>query len=466
MDNGQQLNELYAVVYKLINELEGLKKSNAQLQIENIRFRQENQLLKEKLKKYQTKKNSSNSSKPPSSDFPKLQKTQSLREPSGKKPGGQIGHEGTTLRMVSTPDLIEEHSPFFCSCCGEDLSAIPGSFAGKRQVIDIPPIIPIVTEHQLFDKHCKCGHINRASFPSGVTAPVSYGENVQALTAYLSTRQYLPFKRLSELLSDVFGLSLSTGGIDYLLNKMKSKATAVYESIRQNVLKNNVIGADETGVSINGKNNWAWTFQHDNATFIAIHPNRGYKAIDAIMPEGLQNNILVTDCWSSYFKTNAASHQLCTAHLLRELTFLKEKYKYDTWATRMSQLITKALDLRRENNTTKIKVDQIINSFSDLIIEPLNKEMKEVITFQKRMVKYSAYVFNFLHNPDIPPDNNGSERAIRNFKIKLKISGFFKSIEGARVYATIRSVIDTAIKNNKNPLEIIKLIAQCQIATE
>lgn len=453
-------------VYALLGRIDHLESEVTRLENENQCLEKQVHHLTNRLVKYETPKNSKNSSKPPSSDFPKQKRTQSLRVPSGKKPGGQIGHEGTTLRMTSTPDFIEEHSPFFCSCCGEDLSALPGSFAGKRQVIDIPPITPIVTEHQLFDKRCKCGHINRASFPTGVTAPVSYGENVQALTAYLSTRQYLPFKRLSELLSDVFGLSVSTGGIDYLLNKMKSKATAVYESIRQNVLKNNVIGADETGVSINGKNNWAWTFQHDNATFIAIHPNRGYKAIDAIMPEGLQNNILVTDCWSSYFKTNAASHQLCTAHLLRELTFMKEKYKYDTWANRMAQLITKALDLRRENNTTKVEVDQIMNSFSDLIIEPLNKEMKEVITFQKRMVKYSAYVFNFLQNPDIPPDNNGSERAIRNFKIKLKISGFFKSIQGARVYATIRSVIDTAIKNNKNPLEIIKLIAQCQVATE
>ena len=184
------------------------------------------------------------------------------------------------------------------------------------------------------------------------------------------------------------------------------------------------------------------------------------------MPEGLQNNILVTDCWSSYFKTGAVSHQLCTAHLLRELTFLKEKYKTDTWATRMSALITNALCLRRENDVTKTKVEQILTSFTDLTIEPINQACKEVIVFQKRMVKYADYVFNFLQNKDIPPDNNGSERAIRNFKVKLKVSGFFKSFQGAVSYATIRSVIDTAIKNSQNPLEIIKLIAQCEVATE
>ncbi len=132
----------------------------------------------------------------------------------------------------------------------------------------------------------------------------------------------------------------------------------------------------------------------------------------------------------------------------------------------MAQLISKALDMRKENNATKENEDEIMNTFSGLVNEPISQDFKEVVVFQKRMFKYYDYVFNFLRNKDIPPDNNGSERAIRNFKIKLKISGFFKSIEGAQVYATIRSVIDTAIKNNQNPLEIIRQIAQCNVATE
>ena len=132
----------------------------------------------------------------------------------------------------------------------------------------------------------------------------------------------------------------------------------------------------------------------------------------------------------------------------------------------MSHLIIKALDLRRDNKETKDNVEEILHSFSELIIEPLNKDLKDMVAFQKRMVKYSDHLFTFLLNKDIPPDNNGSERAIRNFKVKQKISGFFKSDEGANIYATIRSVIDTAIKNNQNPFEIIRLIAQCEAATE
>jgi len=422
--------------------------------------------LKERLAKYENPKNSKNSSKPPSSDFPKPQRTQSLREPSDKKPGGQSGQEGTTLKMVSTPDIIEDHSPFYCTCCGEDLSSEPGLFSGRRQVIDIPPIAPIVTEHQLFDKLCKCGHMNQASYPMGITAPVSYGENVQALIAYMSTRQFVPIKRTSEIFTDVFGIPISTGGVDYILNKVKSKAASTYESIRQSVLKNKVIGADETGVNINGKNHWAWTFQNDKATFIAIHPNRGYAAIEQIMPEGFQNNILVSDCWASYFKTNALSHQLCTAHLLRELKYLKEIYKKSTWAERMSLLIVNALALRKTDYITKASVDEVLISFGDLIDEPIDSALKELIPFHKRMVKYADFVFNFLQHEDVPPDNNGSERAIRNFKTKLKISGQFRSDGGAERFAVIRSIIDTAIKNDRNPLHITRLIAQCNVATE
>jgi len=452
VDHEQQINELYSIIYKLISEVESLKKISAEL-------RQENNFLKQQLEKYQTPKNSSNSSKPPSSDFPKIQKTQSLRTPSDKKPGGQPGHEGTTLKMTDTPDTVQKHSPNYCNCCGEDLSGYQPHFIGRRQVVDIPPIKPIITEHQLFEVCCPCGQNNRASYPNGVVTSVSYGPGVQSLVAYLSVRQYLPVERITELLSSLFGLSLSTGGVCYLLEKVKQKAAPVYESIRQFVLKGKVIGADETGVNINGKNYWAWTFQNSWATYIAINKSRGTKAIDQIMPEGFGNNILVTDCWPSYFKESAAGHQLCTAHLLRELKYLSQKNPDNTWAPRFSKLITDALQVRSEEELAPQESKEIIQTFQQLIKEPVNQKIKEFVSSQKRMVKYSDYVFAFLDNHHIPPDNNGSERAIRNFKVKLKVSNFFKSTAGSDGYAIIRSVIDTAIKNNQNPYEATRLIA-------
>jgi len=459
MNQDQQIAELYDIVFNLINELEGFKKTNAQLQNEIIRLSQENQLLKQKLEKYRTPKNSGNSSKPPSSDFPKLQKTQSLRTPSGKKPGGQLGHEGTTLKMTDAPDTVQIHRPNYCTCCGEDLSHYQAHYIGHRQVIDIPPIKPIVTEHQVFEVHCRCGHNNKSSYPDGIVTPVSYGPGVQSLVSYLSVRQYLPVERITELLSSLFGLSLSTGGVCYLLEKMKQKALPIYETIRQIVANGRVIGADETGVNINGKNHWAWTFQNTIATYIAIHQSRGKKAIDHIMPEGFENNILVTDCWPAYFTDSAAGHQLCTAHLLRELKFFTQKYPESDWAPRLSELITQALRLRKENQVTPTKSGEINQTFSQLLTEPTPQKIKELGTFQKRMVKYSNYAFAFLDDPQIPPDNNASERAIRNFNVKEKVSNFFKSTEGSNSYAVIRSVIDTAIKNHQNPFVAIMLIA-------
>jgi transposase len=245
----EQISILLEKIDGLLDRINNLEGEVSRLNKENQSLKGEVDCLTKRLTKYESPKNSKNSNRPPSSDFPKQQKTKSLRESSGKKPGGQSGHEGSTLRMTSTPNITEQHSPFYCTCCGEDLSAESGIFAGKRQVIDIPPITPVVTEHQLFDKRCKCGHLNKASYPSGVTAPVSYGENVQALIAYLSTRQYLPVMRLSEFLSHMFGISVSTGGIDYILNKIQKKASFIYESIHKNVLKNNVIGATRAWVT-------------------------------------------------------------------------------------------------------------------------------------------------------------------------------------------------------------------------
>ena len=133
MNHEHKNDDLYALVHGLIIELESVKSSNAHLQKENIRLSQVNQWLKQELEKYSTPKNSGNSSKPPSSDLPKLKKTQSLRTPSGKKAGGQPGHEGTTLKMSGTPDTIQQHSPNYCTCCGEDLSHYQAHFIGHRQ---------------------------------------------------------------------------------------------------------------------------------------------------------------------------------------------------------------------------------------------------------------------------------------------------------------------------------------------
>ncbi len=449
----------------LLNKVDNLENRVVELETENRQLKAENCKLKKRLSIYETQKNSKNSSKPPSSDFPRLAKTNSLRKKSGKKPGGQKGHTGNTLKTVSNPDFITNHHANYCTCCGNDLSMIIGEYVGKRQVIDIPPIQPVITEHRIFRKQCTCGKLNEGNYPSGVNAPISYGAGVQALIGYMSARQYMPYERLKEFLNTVLGINISSGGINQLIGKMTAKAKPYYEQIRKKILSGKIIGADETGANVNGKLHWAWVFQNPDATFLSIHPKRGFAAMEQIMPEGFMNNTLVTDCWKSYFMTDANNHQLCTAHLLRELEYFCQKYPKNNWASQMRTLIKNALRIYKGQDID-MKPSDIIYRFQVLLKQELDEKVKEVQTFQKRLKKYEQYLFNFLINPDIPPDNNASERAVRNFKVKQKVSGFFKSIEGADCYAILRSVVDSAIKNIQNPLCALRAIASSFPITE
>lgn len=445
---------------ELRRENQELRDENKSLKKEIKGFKQENQTLKSELAASKHKKDSSNSNMPPSSDMGKSQRTRSLRKSSGKKTGGQPGHKGTTLKMTETPDLFEDYMPTICERCGTSLQEMPADFVGRRQVVDLPPITPIVTEHRVFSKQCTCGHCTRTQFPALVKTPVSYGANIQSLVTYLSARQYLPMDRMHEFLKDVFNVGISQGGICYLLDKMAKKAQSSYQEIKNSVMHSGVIGADETGANINGVNHWYWTLQDPKHTFIGVHRKRGFEAIVALFGNAFQEATLVTDCWASYFKTNAKDHQICTAHLQRELVGLTEKYPAQNWTIKFNALLLEATQLaKKDTPVSKQNIETILTQFEKLLYNKPNPKWKELVAFHKRMVKYKNYLFNFLLDPLIPPDNNASERAIRNVKVKQKVSGFFKSMKGAENYAIFRTCIDTAIKQGGNPLAKLNAIA-------
>jgi transposase len=427
-------------------------------------FSKEIQYLKERLSKYENPKNSNNSSIPPSKDENRP-KRKSLREKTGRKQGGQKGRIGNTLKMVETPDIIEQHIPDYCSCCGKDVSNIHYEFSGKRQVIDIPEIKLNVTEHQIFKRVCSCGHITTSEFPTVANAPVSYGNNIESLIGYFHTRQYIPFRRMKEFLNDVFHVPISEGGIHYLLNKLVKKAEPAYKMIKQRLMSNSglAVGADETGVKVAGDKNWAWTWQNDEATFITITDNRAQRSITESFEDGFENAVLVHDCWRSHFNTKALSHQICLAHLLRDLNYLTERYNHK-WSKVCKMLFKSSLDLKNRlrnvdyyiQNPKRTSIEERLDKLLDYNINPKNKEL---VTFRNRLIKYREFVFTFLYHPKVPPDNNGSERAIRNIKVKQKISGQFQSPNGAFNFAVLRSVTDTIIKNNQNVVNSLKVIA-------
>ena len=197
--------------------------------------------LEEEIRSLKHKKNSDNSSIPPSKDQNRPRRTSSLRQPTDRKPGGQTRRKGKTLEMVTIPDQTIEILPEYCQCCGESLTEVSKIKLAARQVVDIPPIKAIYTEYQTFSKKCKCGHITHSDFPCSVNTPVRYGDHIEGIIAYLHTRQYVPFARMQEMFHDIFHINISQGGIHYLLNRFADKLDPVYEIITNMITKGTMI---------------------------------------------------------------------------------------------------------------------------------------------------------------------------------------------------------------------------------
>ena len=272
---------------------------------------------------------------------------------------------------------------------------------------------------------------------------------------------------MREFFNDAFHLPISEGGIHQLLNRLTNKATPAYNIIKEKIESSKVVGADETGAKINGKKSWVWTWQNDKLTYITPSENRGFATIESNFKNGFKNAVLLHDCWKSHFKTPALNHQICTAHLLRELNYFIEVHK-DSWVIKFRQLLLDSLEVNRimKHNdyfTTHQPKVAIQSRFEELLKQNIDKKRPDLVTFYNRITKYKDYLFNFLKYPDLPPDNNGSERAIRNIKVKQKISGQFKSFAGAMNFSMLRSITDTAIKNNQNVLAALFTIAELEV---
>jgi len=411
------------------------------------------------------KKNSNNSHIPPSKDENRVKKNQSLREKTDRKVGGQPGHEGTTLECSNDVDEVIKHSPAFCNGCGHDLSTTAEIFVGSRQIIDLPPIMLKRIEHQVFKKQCNCGHMMESSFPLYVANPVQYGPNVEALVGYLHTRQYLPYGRMQEFLKDVMGLSVSTGGINNILQRLAKKAMPFYDKIKERIAQATCIGTDETGQNINGKKYWMWTWQNNKLTYILSSDSRGFKTIEEAFEKGLPNAALVHDRWACHFQMDAKAHQICIAHLLRDLNYINDLYdKKCSWTGNLKTLLQQAIQLKKElgandyycpNEERQILFDKLEQSLH----YPIHEDYPKSKSLQKKLLAKQDCVLYFLLQPNVPPDNNGSERAIRNIKVKQKISGHFKSTAGANIFAVLRSLIDTILKSGQNVLNSLFLIA-------
>jgi transposase len=415
-------------------------------------------LLLSQLQSQSVKKDSHNSSLPPSSDI--ISPPKNLRIPSTRKSGGQPGHKGNTLKMSNIPDKIIDLESAFCSKCGHDLQGAIFTLKATRQVVEIPPIKPIYEEYRQYSCQCpRCQNQQIADFPVGVNAPIQYGSSVESLVSYFSVYQHIPFKRLQNLFSQVFFMPLSEGSVGNILERSAQKCEGVYQIIKRQIAQSSVVGADETGAKVNGTKWWIWVWQNLLNTFIVASDNRGSQTINSVWKDGLPNTTLVSDRWAAQLKATVQNHQLCLAHLLRELIFLEESEKH-SFATSFKEFIIAIFDTRKTLNKAylhnSIEAVDLENTLNQLLMIIIDKEIyPKTAIFQASMVKYRNYLLPCLYNLDIPPDNNGSERAIRNIKVKQKVSGQFRT--GQSTFCVIRSVIDTLLKRK---LEVLPYLSQ------
>ena len=321
MDKDKAIQDLIRKVEELtlrVSQLEVFEDDNKKLREENAHLKAENAVLKSRLNS-----NSNNSSKPPSSDGyrkkPALPKTKKGRQ------GGQTGHKGRTLNQVDSPDKIITCKPSGCSC-GHIFTESETELAEKRQVFDLPAPRLEVTEYQIHKSVCPvCGAVHKGSAPEGVNAPVQYGIKVKAYVVLLNVHFKLPFKKIQLLSGDLFGYPINESSVYSASRQCYEKLGSTEKIIREKVISQDVVHADETGIRVAGKLHWLHTATSLLYTYLFVHGNRGGKALKS--EKSVLSNFkgwLVHDCWSSYFKFDGFSHSVCGAHILRELEALIE----------------------------------------------------------------------------------------------------------------------------------------------
>jgi transposase len=421
--------------------------------------------------------NSSNSGKPPSSDgLKKEPRVRSLREPSGKKPGGQKGHKGETLRQVAEPDSVVDHFPSSCKTCCAGVTPAMSAGHSARQVFDLPEPRPlVVTEHRAHDCVCAdCGAHTRASFPDGVNAPVQYGPRIAAFVIYLLHYQLLPENRLAELIADLFGVRLVTATIARMSRNCAARLQDFVATVRDLVAGAAVKHMDETGFRVGGKTQWLHVACTAWLTFYRVCARRGSLLAGV-------KGIVVHDHWKPYYTMTGVLHALCNAHHLRELKALIDIEKED-WARKMQRLLCRAchaVNLARERGSPlKPRLIALIERRYDVFVaeglafheaqSPLRpddapqgrkrrgrKARRTGHNLLLRLAERRQDVLRFLANPHVPFTNNETERAGRMMKVKQKISGGFRSLEGAADFAVIRSFISTAKKQGWNVIQAL-----------
>lgn len=394
------------------------------------------------------------------SSIPASQQPKGKQQQRKKKRGPKHGHAGKS-RERSTPDVTLEYRVDVCHGCGHDLRSVPQQVVGRSQVIELPVVRPMVLEAVRYATTCPgCGASHQAAYPQGFEPHRTFGPNLEALVVYLREVHHLGYQRLEALLKGWFGLHISQGALVNMLRRVARRVKPVVEGIAQMIRHSPVIGSDETRARVDGHNHWEWVFQTPTASYHTIRPNRRHQAITALMRER-RTQVWMSDLFSAQVKGArlcADQLALCGAHQLRNL-----QYAIDcgdqTFAPAMQQLFlaAKAIAQRRATLADEVydRLVQHVHTTCDRLLA-LDIPVEEARQLQRRYQRHRQSLFIFLERPDVPFDNNASERALRNSVIHRKVTGGFRSDESAAAFANITSIVQTARKHDLPIFETLR----------
>ncbi len=423
------------------------------------------------------RQNPRNSSKPPSSEGLAKPAPRSLRKKSGRRPGGQDGHKGTTLAQVARPDREVRHEPGCCGNCGAGLAGRPVTAVERRQVFDLPAVRAEVTEHQLIERECGCGHRTKGTAPAGAEGPVQYGPRTAAVIVYLHAGQFLSKDRTALALAELFGIPCSSGTVAALTARAAGRLEEFTERVRGQIAAGEVAGFDETGFRVAGRLAWVHCARTGKYTLLMVHAKRGRQAIEAMGILPRFTGVAVHDAWAPYDTYTSPDHQLCCAHALRELQAVADAAPQGQWCwatqaaealTAMQDLVRGAIGQEREAVAPDALAAQV-RLFRSAVLAGISQTaarsgplMKKHNALARRLRDRQDDYLRFTSDFRAPPDNNGTERDIRMAKLKQKVSGCLRTMTGARQFCVIRSYLSTAAKHGLGLFDALVMLAEGQ----
>lgn len=421
-------------------------------------------------------KNSKNSHKPPSSDGLKRQPAQPRQ--AGQRPkGGQPGHKGHSLVMHPTPDYVEDCRAVGYCGCGLPLSEATVAVAERRQQWDIPAPQIVVTEYRQIISACRCGKVHAGEFPASLPPYISYGARLKAYAVGLVQGHFISLSRVTEVISDQYGVKPSDGSVQRWISQASGNLTATYGDIRQTISTSPVAHFDESGIRAQGKTQWLHVAATPEAVYYTAHARRGQEAMAAAGILPAFNGVAVHDHWKPYFRFGQVVHGLCGAHLLRELNYFDETLQHQ-WPAQLKQVLvdakTAVVQAKEAQHTSLTpdqraelgqRYDQWVNHGLLVFPELPKTHPKQGKAKQHparnllcRLRDFKDSVLLFLQRFDVPFDNNLAERAVRPVKVKLKVAGGFRAIGGADAFCVIRSIWETDKLQGRNPFESLRSV--------